>query len=64
LFGNDGEAIFYFARFDANGQPLISPANRKLIVTFDPRVFDWKKPTPSKFEFDVNRITVDGKILF
>ena len=62
--GYDGEAIFYFARFDANGAPLIAPANQKVIVSFDPRVFDWKKPTLTKFEFDVSKMTVNGKVLF
>jgi len=59
-----GEAIFFFPRLDAKGNPLIGPASRTVIISFDPRVFDWKKSTATKFKFDVVRIVIDGKVAF
>lgn len=57
------EAVFFFARFDSTGAPLISPANRKLIISFDPAVFTTANGI-TKFEFDVARITVNGQVVF
>ena len=59
-----GEAVFYFPRLDAKGNPLISSASRTVIISFDRRVFDGKKPTLTKFKFDVARMIVNGKVAF
>lgn len=59
-----GEALFFFARRDRNGNSLIGPDSRTVIISFDPRVFDWKKATTTKFKFDVARMIVDGKVAF
>jgi hypothetical protein len=59
-----GEAVFFFPRLDAKGNPLIGPASRTVIISFDPRVFDWKKSTATKFKFDVARLVIDGKVAF
>jgi hypothetical protein len=58
------EAVFYFSRFNSKGEPLISPANRTFTISFDPHVFGWKTWTVTKFEFDVAKIIVDGKVVF
>jgi hypothetical protein len=35
-----------------------------VIISFDPRVFDWRKPTVTKLKFDVARIIINGKVAF
>jgi hypothetical protein len=37
------DAVFYFSRFNSKGEPLISPANRKLTISFDPRILRGKR---------------------
>jgi hypothetical protein len=59
-----GEAIFFFHRLDPKGNSLIGPTSRTVVISFDPRVFDWKKATATKFKFDVARMIVDGKVAF
>jgi hypothetical protein len=59
-----GDAVFYFSRFNSKGEPLISPANRTLTISFDPHVFEWRKWTVTKFEFDVAKMIVNGKVAF
>jgi hypothetical protein len=59
-----GEAIFFFSRLDAKGNALVGPGSRTVIISFDPRIFDWKKATVTKFKFDVARMTIDGKVAF
>lgn len=57
------EAVFFFARFDSAGAPLISPANRKVIVNFSPAVFATANGI-TNFEFDVGKMIVNGKVVF
>lgn len=59
-----GEAIFYFSRRDQKGSPLIGPNSRTVIVSFDPRVFDWKKATATKFKFNVADMIINGTVAF
>lgn len=59
-----GEAIFFFPRLDSRGNPLIGPTTRTVIISFDPRVFDWKKATVTKFKFNVAGMIIDGKVAF
>lgn len=55
------EAVFFFARFNDKGEPLITPNSRKLLVTFDTKIF----PTvPLKFEFAVPKMMIDGAVAF
>ena len=61
---NDGEAVFYFSRFNSNGEPLISPANRMLTISVDSRVLRWAPWKLQKFEFDVSKIIVTGQVIF
>jgi hypothetical protein len=58
------DAVFYFSRFNSKGEPLISPVNRTLSISFDPRIFAWKKATPTKFEFEVAKMIVNGQVVF
>jgi hypothetical protein len=60
---NGGDAMLFFSRFNSKGEPLISPANRTLTIWFD-HIFGWAPATITKFEFDVARITVNGKVVF
>ena len=60
---NGGDAMFFFSRFNSNGEPLISPANRTLTILFD-HIFGWIPATVTKFEFDVAKMTIDGKVTF
>ena len=60
------EALFFFARFSSKGEPLVSPANRTLTISFDRFIFRWA-PAPAtrtKFEFDVAKMTVNGQVVF
>ncbi len=61
---NGGEALFYFLRFNSNGESLISPANRRLTISFDSRIFGWAPWKRQTFEFDVTKIIVNGKVVF
>lgn len=60
------EALFFFARFNSKGEPLVSPANRTLIISFDRFILRWA-PAPAtrtRFEFDVAKMTVNGQVVF
>lgn len=56
-------AVFFFPRLNSKGEPLVSPANRKLTITFDPEVFGWAKGI-IKFEFDVAKMVINGQVVF
>jgi hypothetical protein len=60
---NGGDAMFFFSRFNSKGEPLVSRANRTLTIWFD-QVFGWAPATVTKFEFDVPKMTVNGKVVF
>jgi hypothetical protein len=59
-----GEAVFFFPRLDSKGNPLVGPTTRTVIISFDPRVFDWKKWTVTKFKFNVATMIIAGKAAF
>jgi len=61
---NGGEGLFYFLRFNSKGEPLISPANRMLTISFDSRLLGWAPWKLQKFEFDVAKMTVNGQVVF
>ena len=60
----DGDAMFFFPRLNSQGEPLISPINRTLIISFDSRLFGGFPSSLSKFEFDVSKMIIDGKVVF
>lgn len=57
-------AVFFFSRFNSKGEPLISPENHTLTISFDPRIFEWKTARLTKFEFDVAEMIVNGQVVF
>lgn len=64
---DDGEAMFFFSRFDEKGQPLLTLENKKLILLIDVRSISFVEglgSLPERVEFDVNRMIVDGKVDF
>ena len=61
---NDGEAVFYFSRFNSRGEPLISPANRMITISVDSRLLKWAPWKLQKFEFEVSKIIVNGQVIF
>jgi hypothetical protein len=58
-----GEVTFFFARHDKKGQPLLTPSSRKLIVTFTQEMTD-APASLSRYEFDVSKMLVGGKVVF
>lgn len=60
----DGDAMLFFPRFNSQGEPLISPKNHTLIIWFDPRLFGKFTGAFTKFEFDVAKMTINGKVVF
>jgi hypothetical protein len=60
---NGGDAMFFFSRLNSKGEPLISPSNRTLTISFD-QIFGWVPATITKFEFDVGKMIVNGQVVF
>jgi hypothetical protein len=58
-----GEAVFFFPRFDGKGAPLLTPASRKLVFTIGPEILEGETRL-SRFEFDVSKMLVDGRVEF
>ena len=59
----EDDVMFFFSRLNSKGEPLISPANRTLTISFYPAFFGWVKGI-TKFEFDVAKMMVNGKVVF
>ncbi len=58
------DAVFFFARFDAKGEPLFTPANRKVTIWFDPSLFQGSAMRAISVDFDVAKITINGQVVF
>ena len=58
------DAVFFFSRFNEKGQPLITAASKKVIISLDPKIFGTSPVTIVKFEFDVAKMIRDGEIMF
>jgi hypothetical protein len=58
-----GEAVFFFPRFDERGEPLLTPASRKLVLTVGPEILEGETRL-NRFEFDVSKMVVDGRVEF
>jgi hypothetical protein len=59
------EATFFFERYDEKGAPLFTPASKKVVVQFDPKIFGTRGTTTiTKFEFDVAKMLVGGQVAF
>ena len=58
------EAVFFFSRFNEKGVPLLTPLNKKLIISFDARIFNTNVAVPMRFEFDVSKIVLNEGVVF
>lgn len=56
------EVIFFFPRFDDKGAPLVTPDTKRLVLIVDPGALGGDA-TINRFEFDVSRMVVDGKLV-
>jgi len=56
------EAVFFFERLNDQGKPLIDSNSKRLIVTFDQKIFPQMALT--KFEFEVPKMIVNGQVAF
>jgi hypothetical protein len=64
---DEDEAMFFFPRLDENGKPLLSPENKKLIFIFEAkniRTGYGLDSVPERFEFNVAKMIVDGRVEF
>lgn len=64
---DDDEASFFFTRFDEKGSPLLTPDTKKLLFVFEAKSLNLgfnNDAIPTRFEFDVSRMLVDGKVEF
>lgn len=59
-----GEATFFFSRFNDKGQPLVTPSDKKLIISFEPHIFSTNVSVPMRFEFDVSKMVLNEGVLF
>jgi hypothetical protein len=60
----DEDTVLYFSRFNEKGEPLVTAANKKVILSLDPEIF-WVMPvTIMRFEFDVSQMIKDGEVIF
>ena len=55
------EVVFFFPRLDAQGRPLFTPETRRLVFTVDPVLMG--DTTITRFEIDVSKLVVDGKVI-
>jgi hypothetical protein len=64
---DEDEATFFFPRLDEKGRPLLSANNKRLIFMFEAKNlrsgYDLNS-VPERFEFDVSKLTINGKVEF
>lgn len=64
---DEDEAMFFFPRLDANGKPLLSPDSQRLVFVFeakDLRSGYGLDPIPERFEFNVTKMILNGRVEF
>jgi hypothetical protein len=59
-----GEAMFFFSRLNDKGEPLLTPTNKKLIVSLDAQLLIGDKMTDERFEFNVSQLMLNGEVAF
>ncbi len=58
-----GEAVFFFPRFNEKGKPLLTPANKRLVLNIGSEALGGDQAV-NRFEFDVSKMVVNGKVEF
>lgn len=56
------EVTFFFPKLDDKGAPLVTPDTKRLVLIVDPSALGGDA-TINRFEFDVSRMMVDGKLV-
>lgn len=54
------EAVFFFARFNQQGEPLVTPADKEILF----RLGDKDNNVATSFGIDVSKIVFDGQVIF
>lgn len=66
--GGSDSSVFYFKRTDDAGKPLITNDTKEVEFVFSGEFLQWDKRYgglyPKRWEFNIEKMTVDGKILF
>jgi len=58
------EAVFFFSRFNERSEPLLNQNSKKLIFTFNPKIFGNSPVAITKFESDVSKMMLNGTVEF
>ncbi len=64
---DEDEAVFYFSRFNDKGNPLLTLESKKLFFIFEAQNLhtgDGLGLIPERFEFDVAKLVMNGKVEF
>lgn len=56
------EVTFFFPKFDDKGAPLVTPETKRLVLIVEPGALGGDA-TINRFEFDVSKMLVDGKLV-
>ena len=58
------DAVFFFARFNDKGEPLIKPDSQKVVVMLGNRILLIGSIPKTSFIFDVSKMLVNGQVEF
>ena len=63
------QAVFYFKRLDANGNPFLTPDSKTVRFTFDSDILEpannrFAYLLPRSLEFRISKIIIGGKVDF
>lgn len=64
---DEDEAMFFFPRLDANGNPLLTSGSQKLVFIFEAqnlRAGYGLDSIPERFEFNVTKMILNGRVEF
>jgi hypothetical protein len=57
------EVVFFFPKFNEKGEPLITPASKRVVFNIDPAALGGDS-TITHFDFDVPKMIVNGQVVF
>lgn len=63
-FTKRNEVVFLFPRLSDQGQPLITPANKKFYFEFDEKLFRKEARPLRRFSFEVAPLLNDQEVVF